>query len=53
MTYINHNETMSMIANSTNGDYVAADITNFTDYEDIPLWARRAYIKNVANDIII
>ncbi len=53
MTYINHNETMSMIANITNGDYVAADITNFADYEDIPLWARRAYIKNVANDIYV
>ena len=50
---INHNETMSMIANITKGDYVAGDITNFSDYEEIPIWARRAYIKNVANGIYV
>ncbi len=50
---INHNETMSMISNITNGEYVAADITRFKDYNDIPLWARRAYIKNVANGIYV
>lgn len=50
---IDHNEAMSMIANITNGDYVAGDITNFSDYEEIPIWARRAYIKNVANNIYV
>lgn len=50
---INHNEAMSMIANITNGDYVAGDITNFSDYDEIPIWARRAYIKNVANNIYV
>ena len=50
---IDHNETMSMIANITNGDYVASDISSFADYEAIPIWARRAYIKNVANDIYV
>ncbi len=50
---ISHNEAMSMIANVTNGDYVAADITNFSDYDEIPIWARRAYIKNVANNIYV
>lgn len=50
---INHNETMSMIANITNGNYVASDITGFKDYQDIPLWARRAWIKNVANGLYV
>lgn len=50
---INHNETMSMIANITKGDYVAADITTFEDYDSIPLWAKRAYIKNVANGLYV
>ncbi len=50
---INHNETMSMIANITTGDYKASDITLFKDYEEIPIWARRAYIKNVANDLYV
>ncbi len=50
---INHNETMSMIANITKGDYKAADITQFDDYSKIPLWAKRAYIKNVANGIYV
>ena len=50
---INHNETMSMIANITNGEYVVADITGFKDYAQIPLWAKRAYIKNVANGIYV
>ena len=52
-TPINHNETMSMIANITKPDYVAQDITSFADYESIPIWARRAYIKNVANGLYI
>jgi hypothetical protein len=42
-----------MIANITNGEYVASDITNFRDYKSIPLWARRAYIKNVANGLYV
>lgn len=50
---ITHNEVMALIANITNGDFSAYDITNFKDYKDIPLWARRAYIKNVANDIYV
>ena len=50
---INHNETMSMIANITKGDYVASDITTFEDYAQIPLWAKRAYIKNVANGLYV
>lgn len=50
---IDHNETMSMVANITKADYVAADITNFEDYDEIPLWAKRAYIKNVANGIYV
>ncbi len=50
---INHNETMSMIANITNGYYNAADITNFADYNEIPLWAKRPYIKNVANNLYV
>lgn len=50
---INHNETMSMVANITNSDYVAANITSFEDYNEIPLWARRAYIKNVANGLYV
>lgn len=50
---INHNETMSMISNITNASYAAADITGFKDYEEIPLWAKRAYIKNVANGIYV
>lgn len=50
---IDHNETMSMIANITKADYSAADITGFDDFNSIPLWARRAYIKNVANGLYI
>ena len=50
---INHNETMSMIANITNGYYNATDITNFEDYSEIPLWAKRPYIKNVANGLYV
>lgn len=50
---INHNETMSMIANITNAQYVAGDITGFKDYQEIPLWARRAWIKNVANGLYV
>ncbi|MBQ4646543.1 MAG: S-layer homology domain-containing protein [Candidatus Gastranaerophilales bacterium] len=50
---INHNETMSMIANITNGNYVASDITGFKDYNKIPLWAKRAWIKNVANGLYV
>ncbi len=50
---INHNETMSMIANITDGGYPATDISMFKDHNEIPLWAKRAYIKNVANDIYV
>ena len=50
---IDHNETMSMIANITNGYYNATDITGFTDYNQIPLWAKRPYIKNVANGLYV
>jgi len=50
---INHNETMSMIANITKNDYNAGDITEFKDYKDIPLWARRAWIKNVGNGLYV
>ena len=50
---INHNETMSMIANITKADYVAADITGFKDYNEIPLWAKRPWIKNVANGFYV
>ena len=50
---INHNETMSMIANITRNSFDAADITTFKDYEAIPLWAKRAYIKNVANGLYV
>lgn len=50
---INHNETMSMIANITKGDFNAADITHFSDYAQIPLWAKRPYIKNVANGFYV
>ena len=50
---INHNETMSMIANITDANYVAADITGFKDYKEIPLWAKRAWIKNVANGLYV
>ena len=50
---IDHNETMSMIANITNGYYNAADITGFKDYNQIPLWAKRPYIKNVANGLYV
>ena len=50
---INHNETMAMIANITKGEYVAADITHFKDYSKIPLWAKRSWIKNVANGFYV
>ncbi len=50
---INHNETMSMIANITKSDFKAADITVFADYLEIPLWAKRSYIKNVANGLYV
>ena len=52
-TPINHNEAMSMIANITKADYSASDITSFSDYKEIPLWARRAYIKNVSNGLYV
>ena len=50
---IDHNETMAMIANITKGDYVAADITRFKDYKEVPLWAKRSWIKNVANGFYV
>lgn len=50
---INHNETMAMIANITKGDFVAGDITRFKDYKQIPLWAKRSWIKNVANGFYV
>lgn len=50
---IDHNETMSMIANITKGDFAASDITAFKDYKEIPLWAKRAWIKNVANGLYV
>lgn len=50
---IDHNEAMSMIANISKGNYVASDITNFKDYKEIPLWARRSWIKNVANGLYV
>ncbi len=46
---INHNETMSMIANITKNEYEGSDISHFDDYDKIPVWALRPYIKNVAN----
>ena len=53
VTPINHNETMSMIANISKPEYIASNITVFKDYKDIPLWARRAWIKNVANGFYV
>lgn len=50
---IDHNETMAMIANITKGSTLAADITGFADYAQIPLWAKRAYIKNVENGLYV
>lgn len=50
---ISHNETMSMIANITKSDFTASDITKFKDYQQIPIWAERAYIKNVANGLYV
>ena len=50
---IDHNETMSLIANITKDDYVAGDITGFKDYKEIPLWAKRAWIKNVGNGLYV
>ena len=50
---INHNETMSLIANITKGEYAAANITAFKDYTKIPLWAIRPWIKNVANGLYV
>lgn len=50
---INHNETMAMISNITKGEFIGADISRFKDYKQIPLWARRAYIKNVANGFYV
>lgn len=50
---IDHNETMSMIANISKGDYAAGDITAFKDYKEIPLWAKRSWIKNVANGFYV
>lgn len=50
---INHNETMAMIANITKDDYAAADITRFKDYSQVPLWAKRSWIKNVANGFYV
>lgn len=50
---INHNETMAMIANITKSSAVAGDITGYADYAQIPLWAKRAYIKNVGNGLYV
>ncbi|MBR1617793.1 S-layer homology domain-containing protein [bacterium] len=50
---ITHNETMAMIANITKDDYKAQDISTFKDYKSIPIWAERAYIKNVANGLYV
>ncbi|MBR2069323.1 MAG: S-layer homology domain-containing protein [Candidatus Gastranaerophilales bacterium] len=50
---INHNETMAMIANITKNDFSATDISRFDDYKEIPVWATRSYIKNVANNLYI
>ena len=50
---INHNETMAMIANITKDDYTTCDITRFKDYKQIPIWAERSYIKNVAHGFYI
>jgi hypothetical protein len=50
---INHNETMAMIANITKDDYKGTDITRFTDYNQIPVWAVRSYIKNVTNGLYV
>ncbi len=50
---INHNETMSLIANISKSEYVASDITRFKDYKEIPLWATRPWIKNVANGFYV
>ena len=50
---INHNEAMSLIANISKSDYVASDITRFKDYKEIPLWATRPWIKNVANGFYV
>lgn len=50
---INHNETMTMIANITKNDFVGSDISHFADYKEIPVWALRPYIKNVANGFYV
>ena len=50
---IDHNETMTMIANITKNDYVGSDISHFADYNEIPVWALRPYIKNVANGFYV
>lgn len=50
---INHNEAMSLIANISKSNYVASDITRFKDYKEIPLWATRPWIKNVANGFYV
>lgn len=50
---INHNETMTMIANITKNDFVGSDISHFDDYNQIPVWALRPYIKNVANGFYV
>ena len=53
VTPINHNETMSMIANISKPEYIASNITVFKDHNEIPLWAKRAWIKNVANGFYV
>ncbi|MBQ8475858.1 S-layer homology domain-containing protein [bacterium] len=50
---INHNETMAMIANITKNNFAATDISRFDDWQQIPVWATRSYIKNVANNLYI
>ena len=53
VTPINHNEIMSMIANISKPEYIASNITVFKDHNEIPLWAKRAWIKNVANGFYV
>jgi len=50
---INHNETMTMIANITKNEFTGSDISHFDDYSEIPVWALRPYIKNVANGFYV
>lgn len=50
---VTHSEAMSFIANITADNYKAIDITTFSDYKNIPLWALRPYIKNLAEGLYI